>query len=335
MRPVAVTPRDGPKNSLPVELAPAISEGQRFTLTAEVRFPHPIRVYVLEGRGAVAPLAFCNSTTLLLDRMIVSHARKLLRQPDHPELQAEKWWLEQINSAAIRFNVVLAAIEGSAGRFPSLEDFRDEAEAATSAVAAVLTEAVPVRYDAAQLEAVYRMFSEKQKRYRKELAFLVAAVPLLCQRLPPHQLLDAEQRILSIADHEDLSTATLSVLIALSCLYESNEQRSPARGVIKPKTIYAEPEAHNTLADLHSLEFLISTQGLPFASARGICTCDEALMRLWNELAPNAGAQSDETFKFNAQLTRNLFARLTEAEHAQLVERLRERALRFAAARCR
>ena len=313
------------KHTLSASLAPTVVNGQRFNMTAEIHFPHPMTVFVLEGSGGVSPLAFCNSSTLLLDRMIVSHARRLHKRPDHPNLQGERWWLDTINTTAIRFNVVLAAVEGSAGRFPSPREFSDEVEAATAAVACVLTEASPVRYTADQMETIYQMFASKQERYRKEVAFLIAAVPLLRQRVSQAKLLTTEQQLLAIADEQGLPTMTLSVLATLSCLYESNDVCSIGRRVVKPKEAYVEGDAHNTLSDLHSLEFLISTQGLEFSAATGICTCDEALMCLWDELSPEASGQRNTTFRFNAKLTRNLFGRLDEEEHALLVQRLRTR----------
>jgi hypothetical protein len=114
---------------------------------------------------------------------------------------------------------------------------------------------------------------------RKE-AFLLEIAPSLT---PPisHRLLDAKwQEVLDAADRHGVRRNALVVLAALSAVAVPNSA-SPAKKLLKFKPGYSAGDAYNALADLRSLEILISLFALFPEERPALFTADKALALFW------------------------------------------------------
>jgi hypothetical protein len=291
------------------------------SFTAAVKFDHPVSVFVLQ-MGGWSPLALCQPEYLLLDRNIVGVLRRIHRAPDDPTTVSEKWWLEFLNSAQFHLNPVLAAIEGAKRRLPSLDEFIDELAVSTQAVTRVLTKANVVHWSIKDCETAYQMFLDRAERATRERRFLMAVAPLLVSRVGRSQFDAVEEAIFGLAFDHGLARNTFSVLAALSCLYEPDD--GPAlligRGVLKPTLKYSDADAHNAVADVHSLEFLAAANGMSGRSA-GLCTRDRSLVGLWAGLNLTGGDSAVTPFTVTARPLRELFPRLTDMQ--ALISRLK------------
>jgi hypothetical protein len=294
-----------------------------YRFTAEMKLPHPWEVFVLEPRGRVAMPMLCQATLLLLDKNLISHAKKLFADPERIDLQPIRWWLEQI-SPTTRVNVVLAAFEASERKVPSLEEFCAQLEEDMAAVGRWLPHLVPTPFDAGHLMKVYEMFREKEERREREMRFLRRVAPLVCNRRSAKDLSRVCSEILELAATDGLlARGSLAVLSALSCLYEGNDSPCIARKVLKPSEQYEDGDAHNALSDLHALEFLVAAHALPWGESAAICTCDLAVAQLWSELQPYPTEAVDgKPFRMNVTLSKALFPRLEDEKRAALMHRM-------------
>jgi hypothetical protein len=301
----------------------AVNDGKSVNFRMKIKFNHPVTVYALQIGGWL-PLPFTSCRMLLLDRNIVSTLKTIDGGSTRGDAEANKWWLDFLNSSRFMLNPILYAMEANRQRMPFYDEFRVTFDEASN----VLTKACPgaqrIEFADVQYRAIYQTVLDFHERYGREREFLFRTVPLICQRQPSHKLTLTENQILRAASTAGLEKLSLVVVAALSCLYERSDGAEPriGRNVIKPAASYSEQNAYNAIADLRALEFL----GMANAFERvntALCTRDKYLAAFW--CAANVGKPRWEgtTFRCSVQPDEELFPRLQKDEIEDLNDRLR------------
>jgi hypothetical protein len=288
----------------------------------KMQFEKPLSVWVLQV-GGYLPIQFTNVGVLMVDRNVTSALAGLMSQPNRTDMDAERWWLNHLNSESYVLNPFLCAVEGRTRSVPSYVEFCDELIAANKILAISLPKARLIEHDPQCFGNLYENVRDMAKRQERESAFLLDVCPTLAARLALSDASKFEKNLLGKAVSHGLSLRSLVVLAALSCLYEPQGGEEPriGRGVLKPRLEYAKSDAYNALADIRSLEFLAAANGLP-APSSGFCTRDKYLAAFWTFLGVGVPTWSNRTFLANLQPNSNLFPRLSDSAYQALMSRL-------------
>lgn len=289
----------------------------------DIEFVHPPVVWMLQLGGWI-PIPFSKVTSVLVDRNVVATLKALARHPKRTDLEAQKWWLAHLDNPQFVLNPVLCALEGNSQRTPTFDEFSDEMDRSCDILAQGLPNARLLRHDATTFNQLYSLVQDFSARRRKEASFLLAVFPFLTDRVATKAIRQIEARILREAESAGILSRSLTVLCALSCLYELPDGSQPmiGRGVLKLNKSYTPAAAYNAVADLQCVEFLIAATAFPNSSF-GFVTRDRFLAALWcalgvsdSNLSPSGG------LLFNLSPSVQLFPRLNEDEVAALIARM-------------
>jgi hypothetical protein len=254
------------------------------TLNMTVRFDHPVKVWVLQ-LGGWLPIQFTGVNTLLIDRCVTIAVNDLAVRPDRRDMDAERWWFEQLNSPRFALNAILCAAEGPTRSEPTFGAFVSELARVSKILAQAFPNASVVRHDPKHFAGIYETVSAARGRHAREVTFLASVAPLLTDRVAATRSPKVERQIIHAARTNALAPHSMVVLAALSCLYEPQRGEQPqiGRRVLKLTPDYTSEQIHNALADIRSLEYLAAASGLPGAGV-GFCTRDRALAAFWTHL---------------------------------------------------
>lgn len=280
----------------------------KMTLT----LPHPASVFGISIHG-VQPLFFVQNLLHVPDRNILSKiCAKTLSD-------ADKYWIPQLNSPNITFNPIFTAAEGLNKRTPTREEFIEQYFLAQRQIKENLPLVAFTPHTEATLSESYALVDNIADRRQRESAFLIDVAPLVAIRSSDKQLFGKEQKVLSCAANHGLTGGSLSLLAALSCLYESSTGTpvSTGRGVLHPKAIYTSENAHNCLSDLLALELLVASSSLGIGQNVFI-TADKNLGRFWQSLGATATAPVNGRGTGSFQLTTKLLHRIDDRGLARL-----------------
>lgn len=288
-----------------------------------IRFDHPVKVWVLQ-LGGWLPIQFTGVNTMLIDRCVLIATRDLALNPERSDMQAERWWLQQLDNPRFALNAILCAAEGWNSSEPTFETFVAELADASGTIAKEFPQAAIVRHDPVNFAALYETVSAARERHLRECAFLSAIAHLLCNRVAAARSRKVERQIVDAADANSLARHSMVVLAALSCLYEPQHGEHPriGRGVLKLTPDYTIEQIYNALADIRSLEYLAAASGLPGGSV-GFCTRDKALAAFWTYLGLNHATWEENSFSATYMPQPQLFPRLPADEVQNLLTRLR------------
>lgn len=291
----------------------------QFTL----QFEKKIKAWVLVP-GGWFPIHFPSVDILVVDRNVTSALAAFEANPNRPDLDADKWWLQHLNRASPLLNPILCALEGRWKAPPSFDQFKDELNSSGAILRRTLPEARILEHREEDLHVAYQICISQVPRMQREMAFLVAVCPKLTSRIASGKELGLEAYLFSEADKFDVDSKSLCFIAALSVLYEKCDGSEPriGRGVLKPKPLYTEHDAYNAIADLHSLEMLAAGRALPGPSI-GLCTRDKYLAAFWTCLGAHSGFWDGNSFTSSFTLKPDLFPRLTEDSFLALIARIK------------
>lgn len=294
------------------------------TLTFSITFDHPVKVWALQ-MGGWLPLPFCTAPMLLVDRNVTSALMAIRDNPNLPGTDAQRWWLDFINSEQFTVNPLLCAMEGKTRSVPTLAEFRQAFEEASQVLALGLPRTRLVTYTDVHFNAVFDTITRLAERYSSEVKFLLQVVSMIVDRQPMVNLAKIEHDIFNAACLNRLRPQSLVVVAVLSCLYEPQDGSEPriGRGVLRPSKFFTEQDAHNALSDLRALEMLAAVNALSGVNA-ALCTRDKYLAAFWCELAIRNPKYVDDSACFVAKPSNQLFPRMSESEFAKLVQRLQD-----------
>jgi hypothetical protein len=224
----------------------------------------------------------------------------------------------------VQVNPLLCALEGGHRSSPSYDEFVQEFEQASAAISRDLPHAKLLRFAEPHFRAAYDFVMGLHRHSRPATAFLLQVAPILAPGVSTKDLRAVEEQLLTLARQHGLATTSLSVVAALSCLYESNAATSlqVGRDLLKPAQLRSEADSYNVLADLHAVEIALQSRRLAPGEAWHLCTRDRGLAGLWCGLQLGQVRETGATPEFVAKPTRALFPRLTEWGVARLSRRL-------------
>lgn len=294
---------------------------EKYKLSFTLKPKEPITVFALVI-GGFYPFFCIPSQILLLDRNIASNALNIINKGKHKDNQANSWWHSFINTSNFMLNPMLRALEGSKQKIPTFEEFCSEFEKSREILAKAFPKAKVPHYSDEHYQSAYALVSEVTGDYSSEAEFLKAAAPLLVNKNSSSKLKKIEDQVMDLAKSSGLKRITFSILACLSCLYESSNNRSIGRDIIKPKHSYTNKMAHNALMDLYSLGILIQANA-KLNTQIALCTSDKGLSKFWCCLGVKPGyTDTPNGFNFNMELKQELFAKLNQEEFLSLMQRI-------------
>lgn len=280
-------------------------------LRTSIRLPYPLKVFCLTGDGVLVP-TFLGSELLLLDRNLVSKAR----QADALKDPAQRYWINEFNRAANNLNPILTAYEGCHRRRPTKAEF--QAELRDSYIK--LKEAFPhknvIEHSPETCDTLYEAVSARLDRFEEEVGFLVEVAPLAAHRATDRDLMPRIARVAEVARAHGLHGQSLAPIAVISALAESKRGEKPSAGrqVVKPSTNYSAGDAHNAVADLHSLEWLTASTSGPFGPI-ALATMDAGVARFWHSMQlKRAVRDTNNHVHYRFRLDKALCPRLTESQ---------------------
>jgi hypothetical protein len=304
-------------------IADGLSQPGRATVKAKVTFHRSPLIYALVPGGWV-PLPFTEPPRFLVDRNVVISLRKIREGRTVASSEALDWWTRFFRQGTGIFNPLLFAYEGAFQRKPTMAEFVSAYEEGVSELTRALPECHVVTFADEQYRAAYQQLEAFDERNGCEISFLQAACPLVAQRVSRREEVDLTSRVLALAQKCNVSSRSLVLLAALSCVYENirGTPLSIGRRLLKPRIRYFEQDAFNALSDLRHIELAAAGQLYLRNQAFSLCTCDRALALMWAALSPRGESRPGGPIDLEFDLTRDLFARLDDAELLALAQRL-------------
>lgn len=286
----------------------------RLKATLQLRYPATIFAITIHG---LRPLLLVGNSLHLIDKNVVARMRASSIS------DADRYWLEMLNSQGRKINPILCAFEGQIRSVPSEKEFWDELVRSCEDVSRLLPKADVVTHLHDQKSGLYSLVQDLSDRYQREHSFLLEVAPSLLERASDTENRLRNERLISIAERLGIARRSLAVVAALSCLNESKsgDPPSPARRVLKPAEIQKTQNAHNALADLRALEFLIAGHAHGLGDAV-LCTADRPLGRFWRTLGFKGARASGRTVTYGFDFSSELLPRLSATEIEGIAQRL-------------
>jgi hypothetical protein len=282
--------------------------------------------------GGWIPPVIGNGRVAMLDRNMVHRLRTLEPRVDEVGPESPEWAYRQFAEASFEVSIATHVLEGKWRRAPTLEEMSTELSTVSAELQAVLPNAKVHQLGEKELRALHALLTERAPLTEKMQQFLIRVAPLLAFSVKRAERRALEEKVLQIADTSGLRRTNLSVIAALSCVYDdpqlpAGDVYRPGRAVLKPKPSYGPEQAHNATADLMALELVVNTYSMPQNYGGVFFTQDVGLAAFWTGLRVQEPAleitgPSTGRSTVNVTLSEELFPTLTEAERAELVGRI-------------
>ena len=282
--------------------------------------------------GGWIPPVIGNGRVALLDRNMVHRLRTLEPREEEVGPESPEWVYRQFAEASFEVSIATHALEGKWRRAPTLEEMAAELATATAELQAVLPNAKVHRLGDKELRALHALLTERAPLTEKMRQFLIQVAPLLAFSVKRAARRALEEKVFQTADTLGLRRTNLSVIAALSCVYDdpqlpAGDVYRPGRAVLKPKPVYGPEQAHNATADLMALELLVNTHSMLQDYGGVFFTQDVGLAAFWKGLRvqePVMERTGPSTGRSNVNITfsEELFPTLSEAERSELVGRI-------------
>ena len=246
-------------------------------IRVSVNTPHPLKIFCLTWRGHIY-LPLISKELLLLDRNVLSK----VSAPDKISDKAEQYWVGEFNRVSQNINPILTAYEGCFRRRPTRAEFQQELSKSYEKLRQLYPAKQVIEHSTETSGQLYDALEPKLDRQEQEVKFLLAAAPLVLHRPSDMDLMPKIREISRIADDFGLRGRSLVQVALISCISESKhgEKLSAGRRIIKPKSAFSHGDAHNAVADIHYLEFLLAAASGPFGPIV-LCTMDQGLAHFW------------------------------------------------------
>ena len=282
--------------------------------------------------GGWIPPVIGNGRVALLDRNMVHRLKTLEPRDEEVGPESPEWVYRQFAEASFEVSIATHVLEGKWRRAPTLEEMAAELATASAELQAVLPNAKVHQLGDKELRALHALSTERAPLTEKMQQFLIQVAPLLAFSAKRSERRALEERVLKAAEASGLLRTNLSVIAALSCVYDdpqlpAGDVYRPGRAVLKPKPSYGPEQAHNATADLMALELLVNTHAMLQNYGGVFFTQDVGLAAFWTGLrvqepvmestGPSTGRST-----VNVTFSEELFPTLTEVERAELVGRM-------------
>jgi hypothetical protein len=284
------------------------------TISSTINFRNPTSIYALV-EGGWLPLPFVQPPNFLFDRNVISTLAKIVDGSIRQDVYHTNWWLSFLNNSAIIINPILYAWEGDSRKIPTYPEFCDHFYKGSKLISAVLPKANINKFQDEHFKAAYTTVLDLSKLQKKEVKFLLHAVPLIINRAPTSKLKQYWQNLANKARELRLNNRSLAVIVAYSCLFERQDGSGclVGRRILKPRKGYTEQDAYNALSDLRALELFICSCGLE-QKPMSLCTCDRAITAFWCLINPHSIMYENGKFTYSVTFSEDLFPRLHSEE---------------------
>lgn len=300
-------------------------------VTVQFRYRGKANFFGLVPGGWVPPV-IGGGRVALLDRNMVHRLRTLEPRQDEVGPDSPEWVYRQFAEASFEVSLATHALEGKWRRAPTLDEMAHELATASAEVQAVLSKAKVHQLGDRELRALHALLTERATLTEKTQQFLIQVAPWLAFSVKRTERRAVEARLLKAATDLGLRKTDLSVIAALSCLYDdptlpAGDVYRPGRAVLKPKPSYGREQAHNATADLAALELLVNTHSMLHNYGGVFFTQDVGLAAFWTGLRvrkPEMERTGPSTGRSTVDVTfsQELLPTLSEEERADLVGRL-------------
>lgn len=255
-----------------------------------VKPPYPLKLFCLTWGGHLY-LPLVSTELLLLDRNVLSKVSAF----DGISNKAERYWIGEFNRVSRNINPILTAYEGCFRRRPTKTEFQIEINKAFKALKDLYPDKRIIEHSSETSGQIYDALEPKLKRQEQEVQFLLASAPLAAHRPSDSELMPRIREISRLAASFGLQGRSLVQVALMSCISEGKhgDKLSAGRRIIKPKPMYSSKEAHNAIADIHYLEFLVAAASGPFGPI-ALCTMDEGIAHFWLAINVSHSARDEK-----------------------------------------
>lgn len=290
------------------------------TVRATAYFHEPVVVFGLIEGGWLPP-PFVPRPHFLADRNVIFALKRLSEQArDAPE-GARNLWLSMLKSEHVVISPLLFALEGRYQRQPTQGEIKEAYQEGLRVIQGALPDVRVPAMEEENFRGVFGLVEEIEARSQREAKFLCEIGPLVVDRPALKAAAGTTEAVIQAARKHHLRPLSLAVLSALACIWETEDEQSPARGVIKPSRSYDLQAAYNALADFRHIEWTLVARTL-HEDNFVLCTCDRPLARLWTALNPMIRIEETGVSRIQLTLTKHLLPRLEEVERINLTQRL-------------
>lgn len=232
-------------------------------------------------RGGWLPsgLAVGGRTIVLPDRCTISELKGRF-QGGTKKKEDDKDFLDLFEEEGIRINPLLYALEGNARRNPTPDEVQQQLEEVMAALRSTLPKAELVPSGSGALGGVVGIVRDTQVSMERKQDFLMRMAPKLAAPTSATKKAQAWDEALTVAQSCGIAKDSLVVLAVLSSI-SVPMGRSPAKRLLKLRADYSDEDAYNALADLRSLEILMSLFAMFPDQRIMLCTSDKNLALFW------------------------------------------------------
>jgi hypothetical protein len=214
---------------------------------------------------------------ILVDRNVVTEivsrfegGRKKGREPD---------FLDLFEDLPVCINPILYAIEGNTRAMPGPELVAEQLSEVTEKLQKALPKA-NLQIGSESLKGILGTIEDTRAGMGRRQEFLLRLAPTLKSPVSRKHFDRRWNEVLDAADACDVRRNSLVVLAVLSTVSVPNGA-SPTKALLKFKDGYSAADAYNALADLRSLEILITLFALFSEEIIQLCTADRNLALFW------------------------------------------------------
>ncbi len=266
---------------------------------------------LVNGGWLPSGLALQGDMIVMPDRCTVSElagrfragARKGAGNEDFLDLFADK---------PVRINPLLYALEGNVRRNPPPDVVEQQLDEACAKVQSALPMARLAPDRNGWLKGALGLIQDSQAGMACKQDFLIRIAPRLHAPVSAKRLSLLWNEVLAAADSCNVPRLSLVVLAALSAIAVPNG-RSPAKALLKlTQPNYSKELAYNALADLRSLEILMSMLGAFPNQRLLLCTGDRDLALFWVGIRANNLAWRNEQLHFKLSPVEELLPGMTQ-----------------------
>ncbi|MER9692026.1 hypothetical protein NKJ16_08820 [Mesorhizobium sp. M0179] len=234
---------------------------------------------LVKGGWLPSAIAIADDSIVLPDRCVVAELdKRLLGGVARNGTQGD--FIDLFADSAVRINPALFALEGHDREHPTAESARRSLDEAVRKLRSALPNATLIAADADGLKGILGLIEDTREGMSRKQDFLVRLNPTLQAPVGKRRRQTVCDEILATAKACGLPARSLPVLAALSAALGPNG-KSPAKGMLKFKSVYGRHEAYNALADLRSLEILMHIFAIWPNQPVMLCTADKDLALFW------------------------------------------------------
>lgn len=269
-------------------------------------------------KGGWLPPGLANRAGLVIlpDRCTISDLKGRFANGAKKADADDKDFLDFLAEPGIQINPLLHALEGNQNRNPTPDLVAEQLNEAIETFRSILPNAKILGIDAAERISGIAQDTEAVMSAKENFLMQIAS-----RLAPPTSARNRDalwREVLAVADDCGVQRVSLVVFAALSSIV-APMGHSPAKRLLKLRNGYSSANAYNALADLRSLEILMSLFSLFPDQKLMLCTSDRDMALFWAGLRASDFDWSGEHPKFNLSPVAELLPGITPAQWAAVV----------------